>query len=480
MDSPAAAPAGDAPPEAGFGPLQAVADAVLYEGYLLYPYRRSSPKNRVRWQFGVLAPRRWIEAQGPSVPGVAGSAESWYQQTECLLEAEPDAVLRLRLRYLQNQRKAVEERTGDGSYRPVESLETGGELHLTFDEAVPQEQDITLPVAELLSGERVFPVGAAGGERVTPLPGGAGRVVRLRRPVEARTVLRLEPLGDRPGTYRLRVRTENTGGLSVDAGREEALRHALLATHTLLGGSGIAYASLLDPPPWAEPHAARCRNHFTYPVLGGPEGARDLLLSSPILLPDHPAIAPESPGDLHDSGEIDEILSLRTALLTEDEKREARATDPRAAEIVDRCDTMSREVLARLHGAVRSLRPAADSPAPRATWWQEDVDAEVSPTSDRILIDGVPVGRGSRVRLRPQGRGSDAQDMFLAGRTAEVAAVLQDVDGGHQVAVTVDGDPAAELHGWYGRFHYFRPHEIQPLEAAGEEGRDGCRRPADT
>ncbi len=33
-----------------------VADAVLYEGYLLYPYRASSDKNRTRWQFGVLGP----------------------------------------------------------------------------------------------------------------------------------------------------------------------------------------------------------------------------------------------------------------------------------------------------------------------------------------------------------------------------------------------------------------------------------------
>ena len=66
-------------------------------------------------------------------------------------------------------------------------------------------------------------------------------------------------------------------------------------------------------------------------MLAGPPGERDLLLSSPILLYDHPAIAPESPGDLHDGTEIDEILSLRTLTLTDAEKREARATDPRAA-----------------------------------------------------------------------------------------------------------------------------------------------------
>ena len=74
---------------------RSVADAVLYEGYLLYPYRTSSEKNRVRWQFGVLAPRDWIEARGPARETVAGSADTWRQRTECLLEARASARLRV-------------------------------------------------------------------------------------------------------------------------------------------------------------------------------------------------------------------------------------------------------------------------------------------------------------------------------------------------------------------------------------------------
>jgi hypothetical protein len=210
-----------------------------------------------------------------------------------------------------------------------------------------------------------------------------------------------------------------------------------------------------------------------------------VVLSSPIILPDHPQVAPESPGDLHDAAEIDEILTLRTMLLTDEEKAEARATDPRAARILDRVDTMPREVFSRLHGAIRSLTPAdpARTPSARPTaasvqpmapaagrpaWWQEGADDGLSPTTDTVLVDGVPVGGGSRVRLCPRGRGADAQDMFLAGRTAQVAAVFHDVDGSVHLAVTVDGDPAAELHGWYGRFHYFRPDELEPLRPLGQ------------
>ncbi|MFI9544737.1 hypothetical protein ACIHAR_12495 [Streptomyces sp. NPDC052016] len=491
-----------------FEQLSAVADAVLYEGYLLYPYRRSSAKNRVRWQFGVLFPRDWVEADGPVVPGVSGSADSWYQQTECLLRVRrPGAAVRVRVRYLQMQRKQVEEAGRGGGHRAVESLRTGdGTVHLTFDEAVPREVDVVVPLEDLLQGARTVPVRAAAGADAEPLPGHAGRVVRSREEVRASTTLSVERLSQ--DLCRLRVRTANIGPApGPGTARDEALRRALIATHTLIGGEGVEFASLIDPPTDLRAPASTCRNEFTFPVLGGaggteggggpgaealtvteggrapgaltvPAGTRGpqdgasghVLLSSPIILPDHPQVAPESPGDLHDAAEIDEILTLRTMLLTDDEKHEARATDPRAAAILDRVETMPPEVFARLHGAVRSLVPVTRATPPteteRPTWWQEGGDDALSPSTDTVLVDGVPLGRGSRVRLRPRGRGADAQDMFLAGRTAEVAAVFHDVDGSVHLAVTLDDDPASELHQWYGRFHYFRPDELKSLQPA--------------
>ncbi|MEV5953307.1 hypothetical protein AB0M11_05895 [Streptomyces sp. NPDC051987] len=502
---------GSGRPAPTFEQLSAVADAVLYEGYLLYPYRRSSPKNRARWQFGVLFPRDWAEADGPVRPGVSGSADSWYQQTECLLRvSRPDAAarLRVRVRYLQVQHKQVE----DGAGRPVESLTCAdGSVQLTFEEAVARESDLTIALEE---GEHRFPVGSPAGTDTWELPAGAGRIVRRREEVRASTVLVAERLGE--DLFRLRVRTVNEGRAGdPHASRDRALRQALIATHTLLGVEGAEFVSLIDPGPALQEAARKCCNDFTFPVLGGAPPATApadgsvsaLLLSSPIILPDHPQVAPESPGDLHDAGEIDEILTLRTMLLTEEEKREARATDPRAAEILDRVDTMPPEVFERLHGAIRSLTPlgvgvaaagaasagpasagpasagpasagtgsagtgsagaasaAGDgSRAGRPAWWQEGGDDGFAPATDTVLVDGVRVGGGSPVRLRPRGKGADAQDMFLAGRTATVAAVFHDVDGSTHLAVTVDDDPAAELHGWYGRYHYFRPDEVEPL-----------------
>jgi hypothetical protein len=242
---------------------------------------------------------------------------------------------------------------------------------------------------------------------------------------------------------RLRIRVENTvGSVPAEVSREAALRQALLATHTVSAASVGSFLSMLDPPEWAAHAARECVNVHTFPVLAGPPGSDRVVLSAPIILPDHVQVAPESPGDLHDGGEIDELLSLRTLVLTEDEKAEARATDPRTAAIIDRVDAMPPEMFGKLHGAIRSLRPS-------------------SPEPDSVLVGGTPITRGSRVRLRPRRRGSDAQDMFLAGRTAIVSDILHDVSGSQFLAVTLDDDPGGDVLGWYGRFYHFAPDEIE-------------------
>ena len=223
---------------------------------------------------------------------------------------------------------------------------------------------------------------------------------------------------------------------------------------------------------------AHCSSTGCFPVLVGPAERDDLVLAAPIILYDHPEVAPESPGDMCDATEIDEILALRTLTLTEDEKREARATDSRSAAIVDRVDDFPPEIFERLHGAIRSIRPTASASGDFLTvstpagsgentlagddvpWWDPAADASVDPATDRVVVRGQDIGRGSRVRLRPA-RGADAQDIFLAGRTATVAGVFRDVDGDVHLAVTIDGDPAAELHEWYGRYRYFGPEEIE-------------------
>ena len=235
--------------------------------------------------------------------------------------------------------------------------------------------------------------------------------------------------------------------------------------------SGGQFISMTDPPEWAKPAVAECENTGSWPVLAGPDGGRQVVLASPIILYDHPQLAPESPGELYDGTEIDEILTLRTLALSDEEKREARATDPRAAALIDRVESMDAPTMERLHGAIRSPRPSAPGPAdydPAVPWWDPEADASVSPDTDSVMIGGQAVARGSLVRLRPGTRRADAQDMFLAGRIAEVQAVLLDVEDNPYLAVSLADSPDEDIRIAHGRFLYFATDEVEPCEAGAE------------
>ncbi|GFG51625.1 hypothetical protein MAGR_30660 [Mycolicibacterium agri] len=202
----------------------------------------------------------------------------------------------------------------------------------------------------------------------------------------------------------------------------------------MLSVTDAEFVSLLDPPDSAAAAVARCRQHRCFPVLAGPTGSLDLVLASPIILYDHPEIADQSKGALYDSTEIDEILTLRIMTMTDEEKTQARATDPLAAQIVDRCDTMSPEAMLELHGVLRNphavnegARLIPEVPAD-VDWWDPSADTAVRPDLDAVLVNGRPVARGSRVRLRPSRR-ADAQDLFYADKIARVTSVHEDVDG---------------------------------------------------
>lgn len=435
---------------------RAVADTVLYEGYVLYPYRAGAAKNQVRWQWGVLMP--------PDVVALDAS-ERAANRTDLVVDGDPSA-LRATVRFLQVQQRRVEDAAG----RPVERLDAGDTVYVPWDEAVEREVSVDLPI----DGDDEVTVEIDGGTDEEDLPGGG--LVRVRQPVTVRVSARARrPVSPYTVTL-LTVEVENaTRTGAPGARRPEWLRRALVACHLLVEVEGASFVSQLDPPQWASGFVAGCVNDGVFPVLAGPEGQASVVLSSPIILYDHPRLAPQSESAFFDALEIDELLSLRTATLSEEEKREVRGTDPRTAALLREVDNMPPELWERLHGTVRyvdamttSLAPPPEPSGPSdVPWWDPGADASVDPDHDSIEIGGVPVRRGSRVLLRPGTRRADAYDLFLAGREATVAAVLHDVDGHEHLAVSVDDDPGADLKVAHGRYLYFSPDEVDPLREEG-------------
>jgi hypothetical protein len=322
--------------------VRQIADAVLYEGYVLWPYRRSALKNTRRWTFGGVYPRAHSERH----PDDRSTT-----RTECLVEGAPEATVDVRVRFLHVVRRQAMRASADGDLEPVDELTVDGQRHLTWDEATERELvAAALPLGGLDRGHRVGIDVPEARER-EDLPGGA--LVRTSLALEGQIEVTAREL--RAGLYRLSVEIANTTPFP-DGSREEALERTFCSAHTILTAGAADFVSLTDPPPELRAEAEGCRNEGTWPVLVGEPGDRHTLLSSPIILEEYPRIAPESPGDLFDGGEIDQLLTLNILSLTDEEKAEMRDSDPRTREILERTEALSEEELMRLHGAIRDLR----------------------------------------------------------------------------------------------------------------------------
>jgi len=431
---------------------RAVADAVLYEGYLLYPYRATSQKNQSRWQFGVLGPR------GAEADGIG---ENDTLSTQLLVQPHGDAAVSGVVRFLQLQHRGAERDLGGGQFKAVDELVAGPHSWLSWDEAVARDVPFGPSDLTKLPQQYTIPIAVGGGSDVEIVDG--GRLVRTRRTIHAELTIVAEHVGE---LVRLTLSVRNSTAPAAD--KDDAIALSLIGTHLVAEITDGDFVSLLEPPASAAEAVANCHHHRCFPVLAGPPGDHDLMLVSPIILYDHPEIAEQSEGALYDSTEIDEILTLRVMTMTDEEKAQARATDPRAAQIIDRCDSMSPEAMLNLHGVLRNPNAAADGPGlipeipDGVDWWDPLADNAVRPEIDAVLVNGVRITRGSRVRLRPSRR-ADAQDLFFADRIARVTSVHEDVDGDQHVGVVLEDDPAADLHDWYGRYLYFAPDEVEPL-----------------
>jgi hydrogenase maturation protease len=387
----------------GFAAAERLARALMFEGYVLYPYRRSSLKNVQRFSFGTLETRKRC---------ARGTSEASALRVECLLRGEAPR-LELSVRFLQRVR-----RDDPGEAEPwIEAVERAC-THPGLDVASLARSGKTARFEHALRGERRVEAGS----------------VRQSGDVEASIALKVQPLGT--ALFKLRIEVENTR-------KDGELLSALGSVHVLLRASGGRFVSALEPPEDFAEHAASCRSRGCFPVLVGPVEREDVMLASPIILYDRPAIAPESAGDFCDATEIDEMLTLRVLTLTDAERREAERTDPRCRAILERTYAQSEQALLALHGARREpspLEPRGRACAARA------------------------FGPGDSVVLRPK-RGGDVFDLALSGERATVASVEEDFEGRLHYAVTVDADPGRDLGaaGMPGHRFFFSAEELERM-----------------
>jgi hypothetical protein len=328
--------------------LSDIARAILYEGYILWPYRRSALKNQQRWTFGGVYP--------PSFAAESSGVDRAAVIAQCLVEASGDARLEVSVRFLQVVARQILRGTSD-KLEPVDLLTVAGERLLSWDEAIEREVAVSLPLTVDTTSVAVpieIDAGSAREERRERDGTVAGAIERRWERLVGTITADAEGI-DANGLHRITVRVTNASSWPA-LDRDSAVRRTFVSAHIALRAHPGSFVSLLDPPAPFAAAAAACRGDGLWPVLVGDEGSRDAMLASPIILYDYPRVAPESPGDLFDGGEIDQLLILNILTMSEEEQREMRDSDPRAREILERCASLSTSELSALHGTIRSVR----------------------------------------------------------------------------------------------------------------------------
>jgi hypothetical protein len=346
--------------------VEDIAKAVLYEGYILYPYRRSAVKNRQRFNFGVLTPREYCEANP------AGENSAF--QVECLARRDADSVLNVKLRFLRLVERTVSQispplaeflQSGAPAFMPVQKLTVEGRTYEPWQEAADYEIEVHANSQDLLLNPRVLKFALPATSDCETLRNAnteiAGVIIRHQEEISGEISISAQAAAD--GIIKLTVRASNTASMppteiaNRDFKREDALCYSFLSAHAILNIPGGEFISAIDPPPELQDLAHACQNRVVWPVLIGEPGSRDAMLASPIILYDYPQIAPESAGELFDGTEIDEILALRILTLTDEEKQEMRRGDDRARQILERTESLPPEHIMKLHGVLRGIRP---------------------------------------------------------------------------------------------------------------------------
>ncbi|GAC1402157.1 MAG: hypothetical protein NVSMB49_17830 [Ktedonobacteraceae bacterium] len=338
--------------------VKEIANAVLYEGYLLYPYRQSAIKNRTRWTFGAVYPREYSEA--------SGGVEPWTMHTECLLEGQADDImLDVTVRFLHLLvRTVVQPELVQDNHVEVNVSEWG--LASRFANEPSQEgierevSALDVSLSNLLSHPQRITIEFPAEHMVEYLTkAGASEIIREQQALAGAFILTASPVDT--NLFKLSVEIENTtpGSGVMTSRRDVVLLQSFVSTHTILQIQHGSFISLLEPTEKAQTFVKECQNIRTWPVLVGDAGERNVMLSSPIILYDYPQIAPESPGPLFDGGEIDEILSLRILTLSDEEKEQMRQ-DEHTREILERTEALTPEQFMKMHGTIRDMRPISE------------------------------------------------------------------------------------------------------------------------
>jgi hypothetical protein len=410
--------------------LEQLIDALLYEGYALYPYTPGAAKNATPTPFGILYP-----------PTYAAALPSTFERLElrCELQAPPEAVLSAEVRFLA----------------------AAGERHEAAAHRV-QLADVTVGI--LAAQREVETAQESPGQLLLALGLGAHELGSSR--------------------YEVTLAVENRTPCARGLDRSGALAHSLLSTHPILRVSGGRFSSPLECP---------CGSVNTFPVLASPAddaviGAAIVLPDHPRIAPESRggmfdsteieealllhvrtlSDAEREEIERHDplvremvaraaAATPDDILALHGRMTLRDPADSHPSDFPHPVGSL-RSAGSTHPMNSRNHAGSTLRDPVTDTPP------QEPPNlADPQAGEQHAEVAGVRFTRGGKVRIRP-GPDADLHARMLDGRTATIERIMVDYDGKTHLGVTIDDDPGQELLRESGRFLFFFAPEVEVLQ----------------
>ncbi len=297
-----------------------IARAILYEGYILFPYRPTPLTPQQRVDVGVVVPASADAEQGPTQIG-----------TQCLIQATLGDAVYIHLRFLH--------------------LCTRHDADGVWEEASERSVIVSVDLDDI-------------GVRDSFHWPGCREASRSQETLRADVDVLVDTIANLTDVFRLTVLVTNTTPLSPGASdRASVLRHSLVSTHLVLEAPDGAFVSFVDPPSDLAAAAVTCKPCGLWPVLIGDPGSHDAMLAAPVMLADYPRVASGSDADFLDGTELDEMLVLRILALTDEEKARMRCGDDKARRLLERAERLTAEEILALPGAGRASLSPGKEPA---------------------------------------------------------------------------------------------------------------------
>jgi hypothetical protein len=304
--------------------------------------------------FGAVYPQAW-QQHHPDVHAAT--------QTQCIIQGTDDAEVEITVRFLHLRGKRLvkinPEKFGRDQFQPTDTIKAGDKTYYSGWEA--EERKINVgrhKIKDLIDGsiensihfeeEQMSDI-LFKNEKV------AGNMIIRQSAINGNVRVSAKPVGIHEEGYQITIKIANTTPVDnpKQCSRDEIYFRSFLSANTILQAEKGKFISKTDPPQaWQEVNEA-CKNVNTWPVLIDKDDKT--MLSSPIVLYDYPEIAPESRGDMFDSTEIEEMLMLQVAALTDEEKKEVEQTDGKMKAMLERVRNTTPEELLKLHGGFKDI-----------------------------------------------------------------------------------------------------------------------------